>query len=123
MTNSAANIVAAAIVCLVLTGCSRAPGLSTHVAAQLAAELANNECDRLYQQRPFSAAQHLAVLRNGFYTWGRMDVAARGGLSALVTFRSDGSNPQVEIFFSHDPCLPPWRLHEPSFEEIPFYPR
>ena len=125
MTNGVTNLVAAVMTCLVLfqTGCSRAPALSSQAAAQLAAELANDECDRLHQQRPFNAAQHPAILQKGIYTWGGLDVTGPGGFSALVTFRADGSNPQVEIFFSHDILWSPSPRHLPFPENIPFQPQ
>jgi hypothetical protein len=82
--------------------------LSADEAAQLAAKLANDQCDRQYRERPFSAAQHFAVLQNGMYQWGGLDVGGLGGFSALVTFRADGSEPRVEVYFSTD-ILRPWR--------------
>jgi len=76
--------------------------LSASEAADLAARLANDACHRLYQRRPFKAEQHVAVLQGGEYRWGRLDEGAPGGYSALVTFRVDGSNPNVEVYLSTD---------------------
>jgi hypothetical protein len=64
--------------------------------------LANEQCDRLYQKRPFRADQHAAVLQDGLYHWGGLDVGGVGGFSALVTFRQDGSEPHVEVYYSND---------------------
>ena len=80
--------------------------LSAIEAAELAARLANDECERLYQKRPFTPDQHAAVLKDGVYRWGRLDVGGRGGFSAVVTFRADGSQPHVEVYFSTDQRLP-----------------
>lgn len=76
--------------------------LSASEAADLAARLANDACHRLYQRRPFKPEQHAAVLQDGTYRWGRLNEGARGGYSALVTFRADGSTPSVEVYLSTD---------------------
>jgi hypothetical protein len=69
--------------------------------------LANDRCEAQYRKRPFTAEQHAAVLQDGLYRWGGLDVAGRGGFSALVTFRQDGSDPHVEVYFSSDALTPP----------------
>ena len=107
------------VVFVLLAGCSRpqvpAPAASgqsgTHTltpteAAQWAAQLANKECDRRYQRQPFAPDQHPARLTDTGYRWGGLDEGAQGGLSALVTFAPDGSNPQVEVYFSTDAVEP-----------------
>ena len=76
--------------------------ISAGEAATLAARLANDECERLYKKRPFSMGQHAAVLDDEEYRWGGLDVGAPGGFSALVTFRADGSHPNVEVYYSSD---------------------
>jgi hypothetical protein len=76
--------------------------LSTKEAADLAAHLANEECQRLYKCRPFEPGQHPAVMANAGYTWGGLDPGAPRGYSALVTFSRDGSEPKVEVYFSSD---------------------
>ena len=76
--------------------------LSPDDAAALAAKLANQECERQFQRQPFKAGQHAAILQDGFYHWGKLDVGAVGGLSAVVWFRQDGRDPHVEVYFSSD---------------------
>jgi hypothetical protein len=123
MTNCVAKTVIAVLSCLVMleAGCSRSTALSPHAAAQLAAKLANEQCDYLYKRRPFGASQHLAVLQNGTYNWGGFDAAGPGGFSALVSFRADGSEPHVDVYFSCDPPWPLPGLHPPPhFESVPF---
>lgn len=83
------------------------PVLSVGEAAELAARLANERCERQYRRRPFRAEQHAIVLRAGLYRWGGLDVGAPGGLSAFVTFRQDGSEPRVEVYYSADAVRPP----------------
>jgi hypothetical protein len=102
-------------------GCSRPPArdsnqshaiatqrvLSADAAAELAAKLANDRCERQYRKRPFAAQQHAAVLEDRGYRWGGLDVGGPGGLSALVTFARDGTEPHVEVYFSSDALRPP----------------
>ncbi|HXJ61121.1 MAG TPA: hypothetical protein VNU68_31120 [Verrucomicrobiae bacterium] len=76
--------------------------LSASAAAELAAKLANDECERHYGKRPFAPAQHAAVLEGEQYRWGGLDIGGVGGLSALVTFAVDGTNPKVEVYYSSD---------------------
>ncbi len=104
-----------------LAGCSRPqrPGerqpsaaasqrvLPPEEAAKLAARLANERCEQQYRKRPFAPEQHSASLTNGLYRWGALDVGGPGGFSALVTFRPDGSQPQVEVYYSSDALRPP----------------
>src|SRR5947208_15266010 len=60
--------------------------LSPNDAAQLAAKLANDKCERLYKRRPFSASQYAAVVRDGEYHWGGLDQGAPAGYSARAVF-------------------------------------
>ena len=86
MTTTALKILAAVIAGLAISdmGCSRSPThgvgqspaaiarrvFSADEAAQLAAKLANDQCERQYRKRPFSAEQHSALLEDGIYRWG-----------------------------------------------------
>jgi hypothetical protein len=112
MVNFVTRTVIIASAGLVMLGCSRGSALSPGAASQLAAKLANEQCDHLYQQHPFSAAQHSIVLHSGKYEWGAgFDPVGPGGFSALVSFRIDGSAPHVEVYFS---CDPPFMTSPPS---------
>lgn len=79
--------------------------LTAEDAAVLAARLANDQCERQYRRRPFKAEQYPAVLRQGIYYWGNLDVGGHEGFSAAVIFHPDGSEPHVEIYFSSDTVL------------------
>jgi hypothetical protein len=129
MTTTASKVFAVVIAGLVISeaGCSRSSthgigqspvpaarrDLSAEEAAQLAAKLANDHCERQYRKRPFAAEQHSAVLEDGIYRWGGLDVGGPGGLSALVTFQRDGSEPHVEVYFSSDVRKPEPRPIKP----------
>jgi hypothetical protein len=109
-------------------GCSPSPGrsggrpatvatgrvLSTGEAATLAARLANDQCERQYRTRPFLPEQYPAVLQERAYRWGGLDVGGPRGFSALVTFRGDGTQPHVEVYFSSDALRP---------QKLPVVPR
>jgi hypothetical protein len=96
-------------------GCARSEGhaarnqsdvskrmLSPENAAVLAAKLANEECKHRYRREPFQPELHTAVLQDGFYRWGQLDVGGVAGFSAMVYFRQDGSERHVEVYFSSD---------------------
>src|SRR6266516_7155683 len=76
--------------------------LTQSQAAIRAARLANDECERRYEKRPFAPGQYAAVFEGDVYRWGRLDEGGHGGFSSLVTFAPDGSNPKVEVYFSTD---------------------
>jgi len=71
-------------------------------AAELAARLAHERCKHQFGRQPFSAGQHSARMEDGLYHWGELDVGGEGGFSASVTFRPDGTEPHVEVYFSSD---------------------
>ena len=118
---------------IIQPGCSRSPSpraghapvaaarrvLSEDGAARLAAQLANDQCERQYHRRPFLPEQHSAVSQEGIYRWGGLDVGGPGGFSALVTFREDGTEPHVEVYFSSDALRPPRRPVAPPPEGAP----
>jgi hypothetical protein len=74
--------------------------LSPLAASQLAAQLANDECIKHQWREVFSASQYSAVLIDGTYHWGGLNLFAHEGVSALVTFRQDGSAPHVDLYYS-----------------------
>jgi hypothetical protein len=79
--------------------------LSTEEASTLAARLANEQCERRYRRRPFKPEQYPAILLDGVYHWGKLDVGGHAGFSASVIFYPDGSEPHVEVYFSSDTTL------------------
>jgi len=79
--------------------------LSAQGASVLAAQLANEQCERQYRRRPFRPDQYPVILRDGVYHWGHLDVGGHQGFSASVIFYPDGSEPNVEVYFSSDTTL------------------
>jgi len=80
---------------------TRMPGhtLSVSEAAQLAARLANDACEKSHQVRPFLAEQHAAVVEKGRFQWGGDDRDALSGLFALVIFDLDGGHAEVKVYY------------------------
>src|SRR5258706_7371435 len=90
---------------IVQTGCSRsttsgatmarqtAPTLSPVRAAQLAAKLANDKCERLHQRRPFTPAQHPAVRVGDRYRWCGLAAGAAAGMSVVAIPSSETTYP------------------------------
>jgi hypothetical protein len=69
----------------------------------------------MYRKRPFRPEQHVAILKGGMYRWGGLDVGGPAGFSALVTFRQDGGEQHVEVYYSTDVL----RRQEPPIELPP----
>jgi hypothetical protein len=95
-------------VLLFLVGCADLPmehsqlsrvTISTSEAAHQAAQMANDACERQYQERPFQPEQYRVGVERGRYQWGGDDTNALSGLFALVTFELDGSYPEVTIYY------------------------
>ena len=57
-------------------------------AAKVAARLANDECERLYKKRPFTAKPYRAIRKGDRYRWGRLDVTGPGGFLFLELLES-----------------------------------
>ena len=76
--------------------------LSSAEAAELAAKLANDECDRLYERRPFAPSQYPVDLVDERFAWGRLDPGGEGGFSAEVSFDPNGGAPKVKCYWSTD---------------------
>jgi hypothetical protein len=71
---------------------------SIEEASSLAAYLANEECQRLYGERPFASSSWVAKRKHDRWTWGRFDLNGPRGYSALVSVRPDGTDASVRIF-------------------------
>ena len=102
------------LVAVVICGCANLVGHDTDddgklrapQAAALAAEIANEKCADLYQERPFQADDYVPTFTDGRWRWGRMDPIGHYGLSAEVYFDPDGSDPDVAVYFSSDNTPP-----------------
>jgi hypothetical protein len=79
---------------------------SAEQAADLAAKLANDECERRYERRPFSPSDYPVEFVGDRFTWGRLDPAGEGGFSAEVSFGPSGGDGEVKCYFSSDKDLP-----------------
>ncbi|MBI4243286.1 MAG: hypothetical protein HY606_04270 [Planctomycetes bacterium] len=80
--------------------------LTSDDVAIMASGLANDECERIYGKRPFSAGIYSAELINTTWYWGRLDPSGVNGFSAEVSLERDGTGPKVKIYFSTDTLQP-----------------
>ena len=89
-----------------MAGCntisSQRQALNAQEASVLAANFANDECERLYKSRPFTSDNHIPESRDDRWYWGRLDQVGHNGLSAKVTFDLDGSDEEVKVYYSSD---------------------
>ena len=67
-------------------------------------------CKAVLWPQTFSSEQHSASFVEGRWVWCEYDPAGPAGFSALVSFDSDGSDPDVEIWLSSDSAVNLWRL-------------
>lgn len=81
---------------------SPAARLSADEAATLAAKLANDECDRRFERRPFSPSQYPIGFVGDRFVWGRLDPGGEDGFSAEVSFGPGGGDPEVKCYWSVD---------------------
>lgn len=81
--------------------------------AEFAARVANDECERLYGERPFSARTYPLRTENERFHWGHLDPAGEKGFSAEVSFRRIDEDIKVRVFYSSDAATAPPRMrHE-----------
>ena len=118
---------AAVAVLLLLNGCSRATKdakgteLTKAEAAELAASLANKECQRLHGRSPFSADSFSVRLEGSEWHWGDLDPVGVDGYSAEVWFDKDGSDPEVRVYCTADVVPEPETIpgNGPQFKKRP----
>lgn len=76
--------------------------LSPKRAAALAARLANEECERMYDRRPFAPTTYPVRFEEDRFEWGRVDPGGEDGFSAAVSFDRDGRDAVARCYFSTD---------------------
>jgi len=81
---------------------TRRAGLTTAEAAFLAASLANDECSRLFDRRPFEPDSYPVRRSSARFVWGHHDPAGIDGYSAKVSFSLDGADPEVKVYVTSD---------------------
>ena len=82
-------------VCTVLTGAQSL--LSAEQASELAARLANNECQRRFGRTPFKAPTAVARLISGRWHWRALAGVSRADVIANVSFSAVGQEPSVSV--------------------------
>lgn len=86
---------------VLLIGCVKktTATLNEQSAAELSAELANEECKKLYGEQPFLPEHYKAAFSDGRWHWGYIDVAGVRGYSTEVSFKENGTDKKVEVQF------------------------
>lgn len=96
-----ASLMAAGLVVLasILVSCSggRAPD-SPAAAEKRAVSLANDRCEQEFGKRPFKTGRFPATRSGERWLWGWLDAAGGQGYTAQVSFRAEGSEPEVLIY-------------------------
>jgi hypothetical protein len=82
--------------------CRPSAHLSSDEAADLAAKLANDECERRYERRPFAPSEYPIAFVGDQFRWGRLDPGGEGGFSAEVSFGPTGRDHEVKCYWSTD---------------------
>ncbi|MFX0199893.1 MAG: hypothetical protein ACFFCW_27535 [Candidatus Hodarchaeota archaeon] len=71
-------------------------------AAEFAAKLANEKCQKDFGKSPFTPELYKAELVDSRWHWGKIDPKGINGFSAKVEFNKDGSDENVRVAFSTD---------------------
>lgn len=84
------------ITAVVPTACASAR-LTPYSAGELAARLANEECQARYGARPFAGEDFEAVLTGGRWVWSSEERSGVDGYSVTVSFDQDGGRKNVAV--------------------------
>ena len=71
-------------------------------AAEHAAKLANEKCQKEFGESPFTFESYEAELVDSRWHWGRIDPKGINGYSAKVEFNKDGTDINVKVAFHTD---------------------
>jgi len=88
------TLLAASISCVLVASEEQ---LSTAQASELAARLANKQCQHRFHSSPFNASASTSNLVDGRWHWKASTGFGRGDLAADVSFSRSGQDPRVTI--------------------------
>jgi hypothetical protein len=71
-------------------------------AAEHAAKLANEKCQKDFGSSPFTSGSYKAELVDSRWHWGKIDPKGFNGYSAEVEFNKDGTDEDVKVAFHTD---------------------
>ena len=74
-------------------------------ASEHAAKLANEKCQKVFGESPFTPGSYEAELIDSKWHWGKIDPKGINGYSAKVEFGKDGSDENVKVAFSTDRAI------------------
>ncbi len=90
--------------------CACASSMSQNHANEFAARLANEECFKLFGEKPFKPSDYDAMFEGGRWQWGALERGGIQGYSAVITFLKDGSQPRARVSLSANSPVP--RSHQ-----------
>ncbi len=90
------------IIITIIMGCSTPKNLNKKTINQISADLANQECEKIYGEQPFLPESYKATFSNGRWQWGYIDPLGVNGYSAKVSFKKNGTDKKVQVFLSID---------------------
>ena len=87
-------------------------------AAEHAAKLANEKCQKEFGKSPFTPESYEAEFVDSRWHWGKIEPKGINGYSAKVEFNKDASNEDVKVALSSDTNLNQMREKTPIKMEI-----
>ena len=93
------------IYCFLITGILLTVGcekLDENGAAELACALANKKCQASFDEQPFKPDSYEPEFKKGRWYWGHFEPRGIKGYSADVSFKANGSDPEVYIALTTD---------------------
>ncbi|MDB5051083.1 MAG: hypothetical protein JWO30_4154 [Fibrobacteres bacterium] len=91
------RLLIASAILLFLCACAPHPSLSPVSAGTLAADLANDRCQKVYGKRPFRPDDFEALLDRGRWHWGTIDGGKVDGFEVEISFDRAGGSKQVMV--------------------------
>ena len=79
--------------------------ISQEQAATHAAKLANEKCQKVFGESPFTPESYEAEWVDSKWRWGKIEPKGINGYSAKVEFCRDGSDENVRVAFSTDRAI------------------
>jgi hypothetical protein len=97
LPGSAFRRLTAAALTIMLFACAHRPPLSPVSASALAAQLANDRCQKTYGLRPFREGDFDAMLDQSRWHWGTRDGGKVDGFEVEVSFDREGGGKRVWV--------------------------
>ena len=110
---------AAYAACAALVGACAGPQRiqDASLAERKAVELANAKCMHDFGREPFHTGYFTAVWSGDKWLWGWLDPAGGQGYTAQVSFKADGTDPEVALSFGEPSQVDIEEPNSPKLDE------